>query len=48
MTIVQIDFLDGAKERIELQDVSNQATWSTGDQDGINAASTAMNEWLKG
>jgi len=27
--------------------VSNQATWSTGDQAGINNAITAINTWLK-
>jgi len=47
VTVVHIDMLDGARLNIELQDVSNQATWSTGDQAGINNAITAINTWLK-
>lgn len=47
MTMLQIDFLDGAKLRIELQDVSNQATWNLGTQAAINNASAAINTWLK-
>lgn len=47
MTMLQIDFLDGAKLRIELQDVSNQNTWNLGTQAAINTASADINTWLK-
>lgn len=47
MTVVEIDFIDGARLNIELQDVSNQNTWNTGNQAGINAAIAAINTWLK-
>jgi hypothetical protein len=46
MTVLQVDFLDGARLNIELQDVSNQNTWNTGNQAGLNAASAAFNTWL--
>jgi len=47
MRIIEIDILDGANLNIELQDVSNQATWSTGNQAGIDAAIADINTWLK-
>lgn len=47
VTILTIDMLDGAELLIELQDVSNQSTWNTGNQAGINAASADINTWLK-
>jgi hypothetical protein len=46
MTILQIEMNDGSKMAIELQDVSNQVTWSTGTLAGLQAAITAINAFL--
>ncbi len=49
MTVIVVwirRFKDKYKLEIELQDVSNQPTWSTADQSGINAAISDILDWL--
>jgi len=46
ITSIQLEKSDGSKESIELQDVSNQATWSTGTLNGLNQAIADINAWL--
>lgn len=46
MTVLQVERSDGAKESIELQDVSNQATWSGGTKNDLNQAIADINAWL--
>ncbi len=40
ITKITIEFTDGVKFDMELQDVTNHATWSTGTQAGVNQAVT--------
>lgn len=46
ITQININQYDEEVFNIDLQDVSNQPTWSTGDLAGINAAVAAINAWL--
>lgn len=46
MTVMEIELTDGSKVSIELQDVSNQSTWSTGLKSGLQAAIAALNAFL--
>ncbi len=46
ITSLQIDLSDGRSERIELQDVSNQATWNLGTQAALNQAVADINAAL--
>lgn len=46
MTVLQIQITDGSRLNIELQDVSNQATWNGGDLADLQAAIAAINAWL--
>lgn len=46
MTIVQVERVDGSRLNIELQDISNQGTWSTGTQAGLQQAIADINAWL--
>jgi hypothetical protein len=46
MTILHVERQGGEPLKIELQDVSNQATWSTGQQTGLQQAITDINAWL--
>lgn len=45
-TIIQIQLNDGHFIPFELQDITNQATWSTGTLLGLQTAVTAINAWL--
>ena len=46
MTVLTITMNDGKSMSIELQQVSNQATWKTGTLAGLQAAITAINAFL--
>jgi hypothetical protein len=46
MTVLVVHMDNNEKFDIELQDVTNQATWSTGTLAGQNAAEAAINAWL--
>lgn len=46
LTVVVIELSDGSKERIELQDITNQPAWSDGSEADLNTAFTDMNSWL--
>lgn len=46
MTIIEILATGDRKFNIELQDVSNQATWNQGTLASLNAAIAAINAWL--
>ena len=46
MTIITIELNDGNFERMELQDITNQPTWSTGTLPAMNLAIAAINAWL--
>lgn len=46
MTCIQVQMQDGSRMAIELQNVTNQPTWNTGDLAGLNAAIAAINAWL--
>lgn len=46
MTVLQINMNDGSSVSIELQDVSNQSTWSTGTLAGLKAAEADINAFL--
>lgn len=46
MTILQVERQGGETLKIELQDISNQATWSTGLQSGLQQAISDINAWL--
>lgn len=46
MTILHVERQGGETFKIELQDISNQATWSTGQQTGLQQAITDINTWL--
>ena len=46
LTVLTINLNDGNFERIELQDITNQGTWSTGTMVGIDNAINAINAWL--
>lgn len=46
MTILVIQLNDGHFERMELQDITNQATWSTGTLVALQTAVAAINAWL--
>lgn len=46
MTVVQIESTDGSKMNIELQDVSNQATWNLGTLAALKAAIADINAFL--
>lgn len=46
MTILSVNLKSGHHFKIELQDVSNQATWSTGTQAGLNQAIADIQAWL--
>jgi hypothetical protein len=46
MTILQIEQTDGSAMSIELQDVSNQATWSDGTLLGLQTALAAVDAFL--
>jgi hypothetical protein len=46
MTVVQFNLSDGSRLNIELQEVSNQATWNLGTQAALQTALAAINAWL--
>lgn len=46
MTVIWIDLANGERVKMELQDITNQATWSTGDLAGQQAAIDDINTWL--
>lgn len=45
-TVIDVRMRGGHHFSIELQDVTNQPTWSTGDLAGIQAAIADINAWL--
>ena len=46
MTVLQVNLADGSRLNIELQEVSNQATWNLGTKAALQAAIAAINAWL--
>lgn len=46
MTVIGIVMKDGREFKVELQNVTNQATWSTGLNSGLQAAVAAIKAWL--
>lgn len=46
MTVLQIEKSDNSRFNIELQEVSNQATWNLGTNAALQAAVAAINAWL--
>jgi hypothetical protein len=46
MTVLQINLADGSRFNIELQEVSNQATWNLGTQAALQTAMADINAWL--
>jgi hypothetical protein len=46
MTILVIKMKDGRDFSVELQDVTNQATWSTGLKSGLNQAIADIKAWI--
>lgn len=46
MTILHVERQGGETLKIELQDISNQAAWSTGQQAGLQQAIADINAWI--
>lgn len=46
MTIVEVVTQEGRRFNVELQDVSNKPTWSTGTKAGLDQCITDFNAWL--
>lgn len=46
MTVIQVEMENNIRMNIELQNVTNQAGWSTGTLAGLNQAIADINAWL--